>query len=320
MSIEATILKFSGHQTFPIRYGWIYKIIQEVENGESLSSKSNIEKQMQSMGMGKNMVLSVRYWIRALNLVTCVDNNEQTYRLTPLAKELFTDRNGHHAYDEYLDKIGTIWLLHWQLQSMPSNNGELNASRFFFNYFNGIKVKKETFSTEITDALANHEKTLTEATLNKDIDCFLQMYAHKSLQSNKISEDSFASPFTELGLLKQEDAKNYLAELSRRLSLPAEIFTFALVNFIKQKHKDSNTNTLSFDSLLNDIGSPGRIFRLSAIGLSDKLDEVELLTEGKIAWTDTQGLRQVQHSFANINDVKPEQYLKRYYKPEENKS
>ncbi|MGE6435050.1 DUF4007 family protein [Shewanella baltica] len=313
MSIETTTLKFSGHQTFPIRYGWIYKIIQEVANGESLSSSSNVEKQMQSMGMGKNMVLSVRHWIRALSLVTCVDNAKQLYKLTPLAEQLFTNGDGRAAYDEYLDKIGTTWLLHWLLQSMPSNNGELNAARFFFNYFNGIKVKKEVLVLEVNNALTNHEKELTEATLSKDIDCFLQMYAHKSLQSNKVNEDSFASPFTELELLKQEDSKNYLAELTKRPTLPIEVFTFALIDFMKRKQKDSNTSTLSFDSLLKDVGSPGRIFRLSSSGLSDKLDEVEALTDGKISWTDTQGLRQVQHSFSDISDIIPEQYLKSYY-------
>ena len=317
MSIESTTLKFSGHQTFPIRYGWIYKIIQEVVKGESLSSKANIEKQMQSMGMGKNMVLSVRHWIRALNLVTCVDNKEQVYQLTPLAEQLFTHSDKHLAYDEYLDKIGTVWLLHWLLQSVEPNNAELNASRFFFNYFNGIKVNKETLTIEIKDALANHMKELTEATLNKDIDCLLQMYAHKFLQSNKINEDSFASPFTELGLLKQDDAKNYLAELGGRPSLPVEIFAFSLIDFMKKKQRDSNINTLSFDSLLKDIGSPGRVFRLSSSGLSDKLDQVETLTGGLIAWTDTQGLRQVQHSFSAINDVDPGQYLKCYYQPED---
>ncbi|MEL4881401.1 DUF4007 family protein [Shewanella algae] len=313
MSIETTTLKFSGHQTFPIRYGWIYKIIQEIAKGESLSSSSNIEKQMQSMGMGKNMVLSVRHWIRALNLVTCVDNAKQLYKLTPLAEQLFTNNDGCVAYDEYLDKIGTTWLLHWLLQSMPSSKGELNTSRFFFNYFNGIKIKKEALLLDINDTLVNHEKQLTEATLSKDIDCFLQMYAHKSLQSNKINEDSFASPFTELELLKQEDAKNYLAELTKRPTLPVEVFTFALIDFMKRKQKDSNTNTLSFDSLLKDVGSPGRVFRLSSSGLSDKLDEVEALTDRKISWTDTQGLRQVQHSFSDISDITPEQYLKSYY-------
>ncbi len=271
---------------------------------------------MQSMGMGKNMVLSVRHWIRALNLVTCIDNKEQTYKLTPLAEQLFT-HNKHAAYDEYLDKIGTTWLLHWLLQSIEPSKGELNASRFFFNYFNGIKVKKDFLATEIKDALTNHDKELTEATLNKDIDCLLQMYAHKSLQSSKINEDSFASPFTELGLLKQEDAKSYLAELARRPSLPVEVFTYALIDYMQKKHKGNKVNTLSFDALLNDVGSPGRVFRLSSAGLSDKLDQVETLTNSAIAWTDTQGLRQVQHSFGNINAIDPSQYLKHYYQPEE---
>jgi len=317
LSIESTTLKFSGHQTFPIRYGWIYKIIQEVVKGESLSSKSNIEQQMQSMGMGKNMVLSVRHWIRALNLVTCIDNKEQVYQLTPLAERLFTRSNELAAYDEYLDKVGTTWLLHWLLQSIDPTKAELNTSRFFFNYFNGIKVKKDSLATEIKDALANHEKELTEATLNKDIDCLLQMYAYKSLQSSKVNEDSFASPFTELGLLKQEDAKSYLAELARRPTLPVEIFTYALIDYMKRKHQGNQVNTLSFDALLNDVGSPGRVFRLSSAGLSDKLDQVESLTDGKIAWTDTQGLRQVQHSFENIDSIDPSQYLKHYYQPEE---
>jgi len=316
LSIESTILKFSGHQTFPIRYGWIYKIIQEIVKGESISSKSNIEKQMQSMGMGKNMVLSVRHWIRALNLVICVDNKEQIYQLTPLAEQLFTHKNGKAAYDEYLDKIGTIWLLHWLLQSIDTKHAELNASRFLFNYFNGIKVKKEFLANEIKDALINHEKELTEETLNKDIDCLLQMYAHKSLQSKKINEDSFASPFTELGLLKQEDARSYLAELSRRPSLPVEVFTYALIDYMQRIHQGSKVNTLSFEALLNDVGSPGRVFRLSAAGLSDKLDQVETLTDGKIAWTDTQGLRQVQHCFEDIKIIEPNQYLKHYYQPE----
>lgn len=317
MNIESTTLKFSGHQTFPIRYGWIYKIIQEVVKGESLSSQSNIEQQMQSMGMGKNMVLSVRHWIRALNLVICIDNKKQTYQLTSLAEQLFTHKNGHTAYDEYLDKIGTTWLLHWLLQSIGPTKDELNASRFFFNYFNGIKLKKDSLAIEIKDALANHEKELTQATLNKDIDCLLQMYARKSLQTNKVNEDSFASPFTELGLLKQEGAKSYIADLTRRPSLPVEIFTYALIDYMQKKHKISKVNTLSFDALLNDVGSPGRVFRLSSAGLSDKLDQVETLTNGKFAWTDTQGLRQVQHSFSSIDSIDPSLYLKQYYQPEE---
>ncbi|WP_413479518.1 DUF4007 family protein [Vibrio hibernica] len=319
MSIESSNLKFSGHQTFPIRYGWIYKIIQEVINGESLSSKSNIEEQMISMGMGKNMVLSVRHWIRALNLVNCTNKSDQESSLTPLAKKLFV---GSDAYDEYMDQVGTVWLLHWLMQSIDTQNAELNTARWFFNYFNGIRTNKEQIAKEINIALINHEKDLTEATLKKDIDCLFQMYGVKRTVANKINEDSFASPFTELGLIVQESTKDFRAELSKQNALPVEIFAYSIIDFMQRNQKDSSgivihkQRTISFDSLLNDVGSPGRVFRLSSAGLSNKLDQLEILTSGKIAWTDTQGLRQVQHNYNDLQTEQPDQYLENYYNQE----
>lgn len=319
MSIETSVLKFSGHQTFPIRYGWIYKIIQEVNEGASISSQDNVEEQMLTLGMGKNMVLSVRYWIRTLNLVYCVDKKSQTYELTPLAKALFV---GDDAYDKYMDKIGTVWLLHWLAQSIQAQFAELNAARWFFNYFNGLRVSKEQLKKDIILSLSNHDKELNEATLSKDIDCFFQMYSVRRTATNKINEDSFTSPFTELELIIQESSKDFRAELSNQSSLPVEIFAYSLIDFMQRKQKDSdgaviNTrSTVSFDTLLHDIGSPGRIFRMSASDLSDKLDKLEILSNGAIAWTDTQGLRQVQHNFTDIQTIEPSMYLKQYYQGE----
>lgn len=319
MTIESSTLKFSGHQTFPVRYGWIYKIIQEIINKKSISNKETIEAQMISMGMGKNMVLSIRHWIRVLNLVSCIDEKSQTYELTDLAKRLFVTDDKHSAYDKYIDKIGTVWLLHWLTQNIPSEKAELNTARWFFNYFNGIRSDKLQLAKDINLSLVHHNKELTETTLKKDIDCFFQTYASKYTSSIKVNEDSFTSPFTELGLLVQVDSKHYLAELSERKSLPIEVFTFALIDYIQKKQKDcsgeikSDETTISFDSLLNAVGSPGKIFRLTSNGLSEKLDEVEILTQGKIAWTDTQGLKQVQHNFENLHKVEPSAYLDSYY-------
>ena len=278
-----------------------------------------IEPQMISMGMGKNMVLSVRHWIKNLNLVNCIDKKAQEFELTPLAKQLFVNDDLSPAYDEYIDKIGTVWLLHWLSQAIPSENAELNTTRWFFNYFNGVRSDKLQLAKDISLSLLNHDKEITEATLKKDIDCFFQTYSTKYTNSSKLNEDSFTSPFTELGLLIQVDSKHYLAELSDRKSLPVEIFAYAIIDFIHEKHKDSENKiisydkTISFDSLLNDVGSPGKVFRLTANGLSEKLDEIEKLTQGKIAWTDTQGLRQIVHNFDNIHEVTPETYLANYY-------
>lgn len=319
MTIESSSLKFSGHQTFPVRYGWIFKIIQEVINGNSISSKEMIEPQMISMGMGKNMVLSVRHWIKNLNLVNCIDKKTQEFELTPLAKQLFINDNLSRAYDEYIDKIGTVWLLHWLSQAIPAESADLNTARWFFNYFNGVRSDKLQLAKDISLSLLNHDKEITEATLKKDIDCFFQTYSTKYTNSSKLNEDSFTSPFTELGLLVQVDSKHYLAELSDRKSLPVEVFAYSVIDFIQRKQIDknghviNNDKTVSFDSLLNDIGSPGKVFRLTANGLSEKLDELEISTQGKIAWTDTQGLRQIVHNFGNVHEVAPETYLANYY-------
>ncbi|MEZ8914067.1 DUF4007 family protein [Vibrio sp. 10N.222.54.B2] len=319
MSIESSVLKFSGHQTFPVRYGWIYKIIQEVKNEVSISSKDTIENQMISMGIGKNMVLSVRHWIKTLNLVLPSQNDDKDFELTQLAKKLFVNEGESRAYDEFIDKVGTVWLLHWLTQTISTENAELNTARWFFNYFNGVRSDKLQLAKDITLSLTNHTKELTEATLKKDIDCFFQTYATKYTVSKNLNEDSFTSPFTELGLLIQLDSKTYLAELSSRKSLPDEIFTFALIDYIQKKQLDKNgnivksNNTFSFDNLLNGVGSPGRVFRLTSNGLSEKLDAAERLTEGKLAWTDTQGLRQLQHNYDNLHAISPADYLNTYY-------
>jgi hypothetical protein len=319
VSIESSSLKFSGHQTFPLRYGWIYKIIQEIIKGTSISNANTVEDQMISMGVGKNMVLSIRHWIKTIGLVTVSNTEDQDVELTSLAKSLFVTEGKRRAYDEFMDKIGTVWILHWLAQTIPVSHAELNTPRWFFNYFNGVRTDKLQLARDINLSLVHHDKDLNEATLKKDIDCFYQTYTLRQTVSGKSNEDSFTSPFTELGLITQLDAKHYISELSDRKSLPDEVFVYALIDYIQKKQLDkkgkvvSNEVTFSFENLLTGVGSPGRVFRLSATGLSEKLDAAEQITQGKLAWTDTQGLRQLQHHFDDIHAVDPIAYLETYY-------
>ncbi len=319
LTIESSSLKFSGHQTFPLRYGWIYKIIQEIVAGNSITNANTVEDQMISMGIGKNMVLSIRHWIKTIGLVIDSTSPDKDVELTPLAQRLFIKQGSELPYDEFMDKIGTVWLLHWLAQTIPSKNAELNTARWFFNYFNGVRTDKLQLARDITFSLAHHPRELNEATLKKDIDCFYQTYTVRHAVSGKSNEDSFTSPFTELGLIVQLDAKQYLAELSDRKSLPDEVFVYSLIDFLQKKQKDmngkiiSNEKTISFENLLTGIGSPGRVFRLTATGLSEKLDAAEKITSGKLAWTDTQGLRQLQQNFEDIHAVDPIVYLNKYY-------
>ncbi|MCV5215942.1 DUF4007 family protein, partial [Escherichia coli] len=86
-----------------------------------------------------------------------------------------------------------------------------------------------------------------------------------------------------------DSAKDYRSELKTQKSLPVEVFAYAVIDYMARLQLDrngekiNNNNTLSFDTLLDEVGSPGRVFRLTANGLTEQLDELEVLSEGKIA-------------------------------------
>ena len=55
-------MKFKGHESFAIRRGWLYKGMKHVrERGDIFLAKDAMEE----LGLGSNMVKSLRYWMQA---------------------------------------------------------------------------------------------------------------------------------------------------------------------------------------------------------------------------------------------------------------
>ncbi|USE35844.1 DUF4007 family protein [Endozoicomonas sp. SCSIO W0465] len=319
--------KFSGHETFPLRYGWLYKAVSSVRekyDGKPLKpvtsgSSEDKEKAVVRMGVGKNMVSSIAYWAIASKMID--ETNRKKDTLTEVAADLFGEEEGDSGWDPYMERVGTVWLLHWLLNR---DYHTVTSYRWFFNRFNGQRFDKQQLLDSLTlDAEKLKfdgsekavKKTLNYKTVSKDIDCFLQGYTYRNSSTSKISEDSFSSPLVELGLIRTlEDGryKKYSADLGEQESLPIEVFTYALMDYWFEYAKESKT--ISFDRLLTAEGSPARIFRLSQSALANRLDEVEELTEKRISWTDTQGLRQIQCD--NVKDLEflKSTYLRHYYK------
>ena len=71
------------------------------------------------LGVGKNMVTSIRYWLRSSGLAT--DNDE----LLPVAHELLA-ANGR---DPYVEDEPTVWYLHYLLV----RTGRASLYHFVFN-------------------------------------------------------------------------------------------------------------------------------------------------------------------------------------------
>lgn len=270
--------RFSGHQTFPLRYGWLYKFYQTSLLADF--KKLTTDELMVEWGVGKNMVEAVKYWADRVGI-----NQENSEYITI------------HANDEYLDDINSIWLIHWLLCRTVT---ELTAYRILFSFYNGLTVNKASFSLFIKELFESrkfqsntNKKGLlqlpSENTLNSDISTLFLSYS--SNKTGKVSEDSFSSPLSELGLIKQFDKQVYLCELEERATLSDAVFVYSVVDYFDAENQQS---TISFDSFLMGEGSPARIFRMSQSEVELRLEKVVELTDGKIGWTDTQGLRQIQ--------------------------
>ena len=67
------------------------------------------------LGIGANMVKSLRYWLNAVGIMEEVpDGNQKVQRLTELGR-LIDDR------DKYFEEDGTNWVLHYQLAKMKNS-------------------------------------------------------------------------------------------------------------------------------------------------------------------------------------------------------
>lgn len=87
---EITKYTFSGHDSFQCRQLWLKKGYDFVQQGQNFNDEDAVVR----LGVGKNMVSSIRFWLKAFNVI---DNKDIT---TEFGRRLFDNENG---YDPYLD-------------------------------------------------------------------------------------------------------------------------------------------------------------------------------------------------------------------------
>lgn len=293
--------KFSGHETFPLRYGWLFKSanLLNIKGNLSTSSAKDVQEAIVELGVGKNMVSAIRYWSEACSIVKTL-KNDASQSLTDIGRYLFLASNDELttgkvgvANDPFLERIGSIWLIHFLLNF---DEDVLTSYRYFFNLSSMQNFEKAKLVYDIgREIKVLCDKEVKEGTIKKDVDCFLHTYSSKPLSKGKknvsIGEDHFASPLIELGLIRDLGKSNYSSILDERPSLPTEIFSYALLRFVSEIKA---SETAGFDALLSDQCSPGKIFRLSERGLGVQLDNAVKQYPNLFEETDTQGMRQVR--------------------------
>jgi len=271
---EITKYTFSGHDSFQCRQLWLKKGYDYVQEGKNF----NDEDAVVQLGVGKNMVSSIRFWLKAFNII---DNKDIP---TEFGKRLFDDENG---YDPFLEDEGSLWLLHYQLVK----NSFASIYSIIFNEFRKEKLffNKETFVNYVKRiGESNTDLKFNENTVAKDFIVFANLY--KNDPESKDVEDSFSGILSEIELLRKTGKgkeEQFYIENTERDNLPEAVVLFTILD------NSNYGNSISLNSLEFDLNSPGSIFALNRSGLMNKISEI--VSEFKdITFTDQAGIKELQ--------------------------
>ena len=260
ISFNSKIATFGRHETFSLRYSWLTKGFQAVQKNPKIFTDDNATIEL---GVGKNMVNAIKYWLRASGMIT---ESKCEVLPTELGERIFAE----NGFDPYLEDEATLWLIHWQL----ATNAELATAWFWF--FNGFH-KAEFSSDEAKKALSEFvSEKLTgkhsDKTVQQEIVLILRMYAQTKLVVNGSMDEVLDAPLVNLNLVIYSDANRlYRATPQVRASLPVEIIGFAVNEIFT--HRD--VVELPIEDLMyskNQAIAVGAVFRLTENDLVAKLE------------------------------------------------
>lgn len=288
-SPDALRLQFSGHETFPLRYGWLKKVVDVLENGVS-SSGSNIfasDEAIALFGVGRNMVSSMRHW--ALSTQIMEFRKDKGFYLSDFGRFLFSDDGG---IDPFLENLASLWLLHWKLASALERATTWHLA---FHHFSRKSFDRDALVLEAKGfSLVRGQDQVATKTLQRDVDCFINSYVMRKSGRGRFGEETLECPLTELRLITETARKGvYEFHVGSKKSLPDAVFIYALKEFTESSVGET---TFSLERVTYDPGSPGRAFKLDENSVADRLSRIEDISGGVFSWVETGGLRQVQLS------------------------
>lgn len=275
---------FGGHEKFVFRNGWLKKGVDAVINDQHVFTNDN---SLVTLGVGKNMVRSIRHWCLATGMLSETGKTPQTrlLQVTPLAQSLIVKG----GWDPFFEDIGTLWLLHWQLVSNQTRSLVWYAT---FSAFLEAEFSKKQLAAFLAKQFEHSGIRTTLGMIEREVDCCLRTYVPARTKLGTISEEGLDCPLAELDLIRYTQEDNvYRFNIGPKLSLPVEIFGYALLTFLSKIAVERRS--IGIDECIYHYGSPGQAFKLDENTVVDYLEKLEIVTNNYLQLRDTAGLRQI---------------------------
>lgn len=276
---------FSGHESFSCRMLWPIKGYDYINDGNSFNDPNSVIM----LGVGKNMVASIRYWLKALGLT-------EHDKPSTLAKYLFDEAQGK---DRYLESLGTLWLLHFLLVV-------LNEATLYNILFLRYQKERKQFAKEqvlnfVKRLMAEDDrlKQFNSNTVGKDFGVLVQNYVQPSKPK---SYEDYSSLLIDLNLIRNDNSdRGYVFNIEGKRTVPTEIFLYAV---LWMKGSD---RTVSYDTLQN----VGLVFCMTDMEVIEMLQQIDREYSEYVQYSDNAGIRQLL--FKEGKQMNPIDLLNRYY-------
>ena len=305
--IEQASYRFSGHETFPCRYAWLPKVVQHLNQNPTLFSDE--ENAMVRLGVGKNMVRAIKFWAEAAAIT--LETKSGGLRVTPFGNDVL----GREGYDPYLERIQTLWLIHWKIAS--NSTQPLFAWHYLLNRWHRPEFTKSEAMKTLSQEAERMGRKLSAVTLEHHFTTFLHTYTATKSKKNEVVEDNLDCPLVELELIRKTGERTtsdsgrrepvYSFRLEEKHEISQALFVYCLNDFWTNRR--GHEQTLSFRDVSVSEGSPGQMFKLPEGAIRERLERIKKDSKGIFDFQESSALQQI----VRLKAASHEQLLENIY-------
>lgn len=299
-------IRFSGHETFVCRYAWLPKAVLAVMNDSTILTSAHEDDAMVELGVGKNMVRSIRFWAEASAIIVAT---KQGHEVSEFGKQLLLDDN---ALDPFLEDVQTLWLIHWKLAT--NQRALIFAWDYLLNQFHEPELYTSTVVRAFTKTTSqNSDKKNSQGSLEQLFEIFLHSYVPTRGRKGEVREDNLDCPLVELELLRhtgftkstlypgRQEAK-YAFRREEKPEISQALFAFCLEEYWQNRFVSGGVieQSIPFHAIVSSHGSPGQIFKIPEHDIRARLYGIEKQTDGFYTFEESATIpRVVRHDDAH---------------------
>lgn len=246
------------------------------------------EDAFEKLGLGKNMVQSLRHWLIATNAAEIKGvGKERRIELTSFGEWLL-------EFDPALKYFDTLAIIHYNIVSdiEPSSSWY-----WYFNLYNETISDKETIFIRLNEWIQEREaRIVSENSIKRDVDILLNMYSHGEELDDP--EEVIFSPLAKLALIKE----NNTVWIKNEVFIPRNNLFFIKYALCKYSNK-YNQFELGLNEVINEKELLGKVFNMKSSTIIESLVKLENDYDYRIEFTRTNNLDYIKLPQISIDEL-----------------